>query len=77
MDLFLRNKVQPAVAQKTRVCAWDRASWGLSSPSRQPQTADNRTSDLQAALKADGIKGPYVVVGHSMGGYESLLLKDR
>jgi pimeloyl-ACP methyl ester carboxylesterase len=71
------NKVQPEVAEKTRVCAWDRTGWGMSSPSPRPPTADNRTSDLQAALKADGIGGPYVVVGHSLGGYESLLLKDR
>jgi pimeloyl-ACP methyl ester carboxylesterase len=71
------NKVQPAVARKTRVCTWDRAGLGLSSPSPLAQTADNRTSDLQAALKAGGLAGPYVVVGHSLGGYESLLLKDR
>jgi pimeloyl-ACP methyl ester carboxylesterase len=71
------NKVQPSVARKTRVCAWDRAGFGLSSPSPLPQTADNRTSDLQAALAAGGITGPYVVVGHSLGGFESLLFKDR
>ena len=70
-------KVQAKVAEKTRVCAWDRAGFGMSSPAPPPQTADQRTTDLQAALKADGIKGPYVVVGHSLGGYESLLLKDR
>jgi pimeloyl-ACP methyl ester carboxylesterase len=71
------NKVQPAVAGKTRVCAWDRASFGMSSPSPQSQTAEDRTSDLQAALRADGISGPYIVVGQSLGGYESLLFKDR
>jgi pimeloyl-ACP methyl ester carboxylesterase len=71
------NKVQPAVAQKTRVCAWERASAGLSSPSPKPQTVAETTSDLQAALKAGGLSGPYVVVGHSRGGNESLLLKDR
>lgn len=71
------SKVQPSVARKTRACAWDRAGLGLSSPSPLPQTADNRTSDLQAALKASGIEGPLIVVGQSLGGYESLLLKDR
>lgn len=71
------NKVQPSVARKTRVCAWDRPGFGLSSPSPLPQTVDNRTSDLEAALAAGGIAGPYVVVGHSLGGFESLLLKDR
>jgi pimeloyl-ACP methyl ester carboxylesterase len=70
-------KVQPAVAEKTRVCAWDRAGFGMSSPTSPPQSVDKRTSDLQSALKADGIKGPFVMVGHSLGSYESLLLKDR
>jgi pimeloyl-ACP methyl ester carboxylesterase len=71
------NKVQPAIAQKTRVCAWDRAGFGLSEISPKPQTVDNTTTDLEAALKAAHIDGPYVAVGHSLGGIESLLLKDR
>src|SRR5205814_1606569 len=71
------NKVQPGVAAKTRVCAWDRAGLAFSSPSPKPPTVDNAASDLQAALAAAGIAGPYVVVGHSLGAYESLLLADR
>jgi pimeloyl-ACP methyl ester carboxylesterase len=70
-------KVQPAVAAMTKVCSWDPAGLGLSSPSAQPQTSDNLTSDLQAALKVRGIDGPYVMVGHSLGAYPSLLLTDR
>ena len=69
--------VQPAVAAKTRVCSWDPAGLGLSSPSAKPQTSDNMTSDLQSALKARGIGGPYVMVGHSLGAYPSLLLADQ
>jgi pimeloyl-ACP methyl ester carboxylesterase len=30
-----------------------------------------------AALEVTRIKGPFVVVGHSLGAYETLLLKDR
>ncbi|HEX4097726.1 MAG TPA: alpha/beta hydrolase [Caulobacteraceae bacterium] len=71
------NKVQPAVARTTRVCAWDRPGFGLSSPTSKPETADETTTDLQAALKAAGLAGPYVVVGASLGGYESVLLADR
>jgi pimeloyl-ACP methyl ester carboxylesterase len=71
------NKVQPAIAAKTRVCAWDRAGFGLSAPSPLTQTVDNTTSDLEAALAHGGITGPYVLVGHSAGAYESLLLADR
>jgi pimeloyl-ACP methyl ester carboxylesterase len=71
------NRVQPAIAAKTRVCAWDRAGFGLSGPSPVPQTVDATTADLAAALKARGLYGPYIMVGHSMGSYESLLMADR
>jgi pimeloyl-ACP methyl ester carboxylesterase len=71
------NKVQPEVAKKTRVCAWDRAGFGFSGVSPKPQTVDNTTTDLQDALKAGRIRGPYVAVGHSLGGYESVLMADR
>ena len=70
-------QVQPAVAAKTRVCSWDPAGLGMSSPSPKPQTSDNMASDLEAALKARRIDGPYVVVGHSLGAYVALLMADR
>jgi len=71
------NRVQPAVASKTRVCAWDRAGFGLSELPPQIQTVLDTTTDLQAALKAGGVDGPYVMVGMSIGAYESLILADR
>lgn len=71
------NKVQPAVAERTRTCAWDRAGSGLSGPSPKPQTVDNTTADLVSALKAGRIVGPYVLVGHSTGAWESLLFADQ
>ena len=43
----------------------------------QPDTVDRRVTDLQAALEVNGVTGPLIMVGHSMGAYESLLLKDR
>lgn len=70
-------KVQPAIAQHTRTCAWDRAGFGLSDPSPLPQTIDNTTRDLEAALRIGHIRPPYVLVGHSLGGLESLLFKDH
>lgn len=71
------SKVQPAIARTTRACAWDRPGFGFSDPPARPQAVDETTSDLQAALRAGGIEAPYVLVGHSLGGYESLLLADR
>lgn len=71
------SKVQPEIARTTRVCAWDRPGFGFSAASAQPQTVDETTSDLEAALKLGHIAGPYVLVGHSLGGYESLIFADR
>ena len=71
------RKVQGEIAADTRVCAWDRAGFGFSDPSPAPQDLAHTTADLEQALKAAGIAGPYVVAGHSLGGYESLLFADR
>ncbi|MET3761642.1 alpha/beta hydrolase [Sphingomonas sp. UYEF23] len=69
--------VQPDIAKHSRVCAWDRAGFGLSSPSKAPQTVDATVADLEAALRRGRITGPYVLVGHSMGAYETLRFADR
>ena len=74
---FSWSTVQPAMARTTRVCAWDRPGWGLSDGTATPQNADTTTADLEAALATGEIAGPYVLVGHSLGSYESLLFADR
>ena len=71
------SKVQAPMAVKTRVCAWDRAGFGFSDPSSAPQDVSHTATDLEEAFKRAKIDGPYVLVGHSMGGYESLLFADR
>jgi pimeloyl-ACP methyl ester carboxylesterase len=70
-------KTQPVIAQKTRVCAFDRASYGFSDPAPRPQILSDTVSDLHAALKAAPIPGPYVLVGHSLGGVEARLYAQR
>ena len=71
------GKVQAPIALKTRVCTWDRAGFGFSDPSSAPQDVSHTTRDLTEAFKRANIDGPYVLVGHSMGAYESLLFADR
>ena len=78
--------VLPAIAETNRVCAYDRPGTILATgegaedfkPSRsdpvpQPTTLQDHAADLHALLKASGERGPYVVVGHSMGGAVSRL----
>jgi pimeloyl-ACP methyl ester carboxylesterase len=61
--------VQPQIAGVTRVCAYDRAGLGQSSPAPAGRrTAKTQVEELRALLTAARIPPPYVVVGHSWGG---------
>ena len=68
---------QPEVAKITRACAWDRPGFGLSDGVAGKVSAATNAADLEAALSRSGIRGPYVMVGHSLGAYETLLYTDR
>src|SRR4051812_3010877 len=61
-------RITPAVAATTRVCAYDRAGQGWSDDVAQPQDGRAIASDLHALLHAAGEHGPYLLVGHSLGG---------
>jgi pimeloyl-ACP methyl ester carboxylesterase len=70
-------RVQPVVARKTRVCAWDRPGQGYSTASPGPQDLRHVEADLERALDAARIAGPLVLAGHSAGALESLAFADR
>jgi len=57
------------VASFTRGCAYDRAGFGWSAPSRAPRTVARMIGDLQGVLAHADNAGPYVLVGHSFGAY--------
>src|SRR5262249_20059952 len=73
-----RKMVLTGVAAYSRVCAYDRPGTiaalkdsvlpSRSSPVPQPRTATDVVSDLHVLLQAAGVPGPYVLVGHSLGG---------
>ena len=57
------------VARTTRVCLYDRAGLGGSDPAPEgTRSSLDAAHDLHAALSAAGVKGPYLLVGHSLGG---------
>jgi len=60
--------VQPAVAEFTRVCAYDRAGLGWSDPGPLPRDAPRVVDELGRLLERSGESPPYVLVGHSNGG---------
>jgi len=61
--------IQPEVAKWTRACSYDRAGNGFSDPGPMPRTSERIAGELHDALRAAGVAGPYVLVGHAFGGY--------
>jgi pimeloyl-ACP methyl ester carboxylesterase len=60
--------IQPEIAKTRRVCSYDRAGYGWSDPSPHPRTVTWRADELHTLLVNAHIKGPYLLVGHSLGG---------
>lgn len=60
--------VQPEVAKTTRVCTYDRAGWAWSEAGPLPRDAARFAKELDTLLKNANIPGPYIMVGHSLGG---------
>jgi pimeloyl-ACP methyl ester carboxylesterase len=69
--------VQPAVAKFARTCTYDRAGSGFSDPGPLPRTSVRIADELHSALHNAGITGPYILVGHSFGSYNTRVFADR
>ena len=62
--------IEHAVAPDTRVCSYDRANTigSASDPTPTPRTLQDLVDDLHTVLAVAEVPGPYVLVGHSIGG---------
>ena len=69
--------VQPAIAQVTQCCSYDRAGFGWSEPGPLPRTAGRIAIELHELLGRARIASPYLLVGHSFGGLVMRLLAAR
>ncbi len=63
------REIQRSLSKSARVCAYDRAGYGWSDLSRLPRTTRNIVHELHSLLKNAGVNGPYIIVGHSFGGF--------
>ena len=61
--------VQEKLSKHTKVCVYDRAGYGFSDPGPGPRTTSHVVIELYSLLKKAKIEGPYILVGHSFGGY--------
>ena len=62
------SAVAPQVAKTTTVLTYDRAGYGASRIALDRRSAIEVVGDLRGLLEAAGLKPPYVLVGHSLGG---------
>jgi pimeloyl-ACP methyl ester carboxylesterase len=67
------SRIRDGVSPATRVCAFDRAGQGWSDDVAHPQDGITAAEDLHVLLAAAGEAGPFVLVGHSIGGPYSMI----
>lgn len=63
------RQVQARLAEHVRVCSYDRAGYGYSDSGPGPRTSARIAAELHTLLEKAGVPGPYLLVGHSFGGY--------
>lgn len=69
--------LQPELAHSTRVCSYDRPGLGWSDPLPMPHDGRSQARLLHRLLNAAGEHGPFVLVGHSIGGSYARLYRDQ
>lgn len=61
--------VQTGVSANSRICVFDRPGYGWSDFGPQPRNSMRIAFELETLLARAEIKPPYIMVGHSFGGY--------
>jgi pimeloyl-ACP methyl ester carboxylesterase len=62
------ESVIETISRQTRVCAYDRAGYGRSEPGPMPRDSQRAVDELHLLLGKSGEDGPFLLVGHSLGG---------
>jgi pimeloyl-ACP methyl ester carboxylesterase len=69
--------VQPQIAKWTRACSYDRTGAGFSDAGSMPRTSARIADELHGVLHKAAIPGPYILVGHAFGGYNTRAFAHR
>lgn len=62
------SPVHDDLATLSRTCAYDRAGINWSEPGPDPRSGPTIARELNALLTAADVRGPFILVGHSLGG---------
>jgi pimeloyl-ACP methyl ester carboxylesterase len=68
---------QDQIAKFTRVCSYDRAGYGESDAGPLPRTSGQISAELHGLLESAGEHAPFVLVGHSFGGYNARVFNGQ
>lgn len=63
------QKVAPAIAKSARVFTYSRAGLGKSQARPEPRTPAQLGKEFDELIATAGLKPPFILVGHSYGGY--------
>jgi pimeloyl-ACP methyl ester carboxylesterase len=74
---FVWTLVQAKVSGFARVCSYDRPGSAWSDPGPMPRTMRQEAYEVRSALHAAKQRGPYILVGHSLGGLVMRVFADR
>jgi pimeloyl-ACP methyl ester carboxylesterase len=70
VSAFHGSPLVEGLAERTRVCTYDRAGLGVSDPApERKRNLDDAARDLHQLLAAADVSGPYLLVGSSGGGF--------
>jgi len=69
--------VMPGISGITQVCTYDRPALAWSDPGPMPRTFDQDIYELHTLLQKSGVKPPYILVGHSLGGIIARLFEKK
>jgi pimeloyl-ACP methyl ester carboxylesterase len=69
--------VMPAISKITQVCTYDRPALAWSDPGPIPRTFEQDIYELHTLLQKAGIRPPYILVGHSLGGIIARLYERK
>ncbi len=69
--------LQQALAPSVRTCVYDRAGLGRSDAIPGPRTSSEMADELHRLLHAAGLEPPFVLAGHSLGGYTVRVYQRR
>ncbi|WP_334076725.1 alpha/beta hydrolase [Paenibacillus sanfengchensis] len=70
------RQIPEELSKFATVVTYDRAGYAWSEPANTERTGENIVRELHTALEKEGIHGPYLMVGHSLGGMYARLFTE-